>query len=88
MLHDLCQAHEDDINKVYQQLGKMVYEEGRLQDLYSGMGLPRSEEAVGRLQQEYGVLRERGLAIAQRVAKHTEKKIIDQVNKGSQRCID
>ena len=31
---------------------------------------------------------ERGLAIAQRVAKHTEKKIIDQVNKGSQRCID
>jgi hypothetical protein len=34
---------------------------------------------VGRLQQEYGELRERGLAIALRVAKLPEEKVVNQV---------
>jgi hypothetical protein len=79
ILHDLCQAYEDDMAEMYRKLGKQVYEEARLQELYTGMGLDRSEEAVGRLQQEYGELRERGLAIAQRVAKHAEEKVVEQV---------
>ena len=33
ILHDLCQAYEDEMGEMYRKLGKQVYEEGRLQEI-------------------------------------------------------
>ena len=59
--------------ELFTELGQVVYNEGRLQDVYAGIGLPRCTKKMGLVMQEYKVVRERGLAVSQRLARHAER---------------
>ena len=65
-------VYEED-EELFSELGHVVYNEGHLQDVYSGIGLPRCTKRVGLVMKEYEVVRERGLAVSQRLARHAER---------------
>ena len=70
---------------MFLELGKVIYEEGKLQDIYESIGLPRPTNKIRLVLQEYSVLRERGLAISQRLAKSKNIATSDESSKGNGR---
>ena len=64
---------EYEEEELFTELGHVVYHESRLQDVYAGIGLPRCSKKVKLVMQEYEVVRERGLAVSQRLARHAER---------------
>ena len=70
---------------MFLELGKVIYTEGHLQDIYASIGLPRPTNKMRLVLQEYSVLRERGLAISQRLANYTNVATSDESSKGNER---
>ena len=49
---------DEDEEAMFVELGHVVYSEGRLQEIYAGIGLPRPKKKVQLVLQEYEVIRE------------------------------
>ena len=71
---------------MFTELGRVVYSEGRLQDVYAGIGLPRDIKKIRLVVQEYQTVRERGLAVSQRLARYGEKSGQQQGEKAGSTC--
>ena len=78
-------AFDEDGEEVFAELGRVVYAEGHLQQLYAGIGLPRCGKKIKLVMEEYGVLRERGMAVSQRLARRVERSALQDQDGGS-RC--
>ena len=69
---------EEEDAETFAELGRVVYAEGRLQQVYAGIGLPRTEKKVRLVLEEYQVVRERGLAVSQRLAQYAGKTALQE----------
>ena len=63
----------EDEDQMFFELGKVIFREGGLQEIYAGIGLPRATKKVKLVLAEYEVVRERGLAVSKRLARYAAK---------------